>query len=64
MNAPESESGIESFIERDMDAMRYVGSVYHPSVSINNRTFRGEYDDPNELFKAICSSIMDKPDVC
>jgi len=38
--------------------------MFHPSVAINNHTFRGEYEDPNDLFKTICSVIKTKPDIC
>ena len=38
--------------------------MFHPSVAINNHTFRGEYEDPNDLFKTICSVIKNKPEIC
>ena len=41
-----------------------VGSIFHPSISINNHTFRGEYEDPNDLFKTICSVLKSKPAIC
>lgn len=32
---------------------------------MNGKTFRGDYSDPNQMFKAICSFIgKNKPDVC
>lgn len=31
---------------------------------MNNHTFRGEYDDANELFKALCSTMLDRPSIC
>jgi hypothetical protein len=41
-----------------------VGAIFHPSISINNHTFRGDYDDSNQLFKAICSTMLERPTVC
>lgn len=54
----------DSFLDRDFELERSVGSIFHPSISINNHTFRGEYDDSNELFKAICSTMLDRPSIC
>ena len=51
-------------MDEDLDLERSIGAIFHPSISINNHTFRGEYDDPNELFKAICSTLVDKPSIC
>lgn len=32
---------------------------------MNGKTFRGDYNDPNQMFKAICSFIgKDKPEIC
>jgi len=53
-----------SFIERDRILKQKVGSVFHPSISINNLSFRGEYEDPNDLFKAICSVMKTRPAKC
>ena len=53
-----------SYLERDRAAEQAVGNMFHPSVAINNHTFRGEYEDPNDLFKTICSVIKTKPDIC
>ena len=54
----------DSFLDRDLDLERSIGAIFHPSISINNHTFRGEYDDPNELFKAMCSTMLDRPAIC
>ena len=55
----------ESFIERDRIFERKVGAVFHPSVTMNGKTFRGDYGDPNQMFKAICSFIgKNKPEIC
>jgi hypothetical protein len=53
-----------SFFERDMDLQWSVGAIFHPSISVNNHTYRGEYDDSNELFKALCSTMLDRPSIC
>lgn len=53
-----------SVLDRDREAEWAVGAVFHPSISINNHTYRGEYHDPNDLFKSICSVIKDPPTVC
>lgn len=44
--------------------MKSVGSIFHPSISINNHTFRGEMDNSNDLFKSICSVMLDRPEIC
>jgi hypothetical protein len=35
----------------------------HPSISINNITFRGDINGMS-VFKAICAGFLDQPDVC
>ena len=54
----------DSSLDKNIELERSIGSIFHPSISINNHTFRGEYDDPNELFKAICSTMIDRPSIC
>jgi hypothetical protein len=54
----------KSSMDKDLDLERSIGAIFHPSISINNHTFRGEYDDPNELFKAMCSTMIDRPAIC
>ena len=63
LNGTETNQGI-SYLERDRKAEKFVGSIFHPSISINNHTFRGEYEDPNDLFKVICSTLKNRPDIC
>jgi hypothetical protein len=61
----EDEIPKESFIVRDRNLEKKVGAVFHPSITINGKTFRGDYKDPNQLFKAICSVMgKKKPDIC
>ena len=53
-----------SYFDRDRAAQSGVGTIFHPAISINNHTFRGEYEDPNDLFKTICSTMTKKPSIC
>ena len=53
-----------SFLVRDHNLEQKIGSIFHPSISINNLTFRGDYNDPNVLFKALCSTVRNKPSKC
>ena len=43
-----------NFLDRDREAEAKIGSVFHPSTTLNGRTFRGDYKDSNVLFKEIC----------
>lgn len=53
-----------SFLDRDYKLSKSSSSVFHPSISINNQSFRGDYKDPNNLFKAICSVLAHRPPQC
>jgi len=55
---------LESYLVRDREAQAKVGTVFHPSVTLNGRTFRGDYGDPNDLFKVICAASIAKPEAC
>ena len=52
------------FIERDIFARMEVGQMHHPSISINKQTYRGEYNDENGVFKAVCKTIKNRPELC
>lgn len=53
------------FLDRDIEAESNVGAIFHPSATINGKTFRGDYSDSNQLFKAVCSTIgTHKPELC
>ena len=52
---------LESYLDRDIELSEKIGHTLHPSVSVNDITYRGDYHDPNDLFKAICKSIIGKP---
>ena len=40
-----------------------LGIVLHPSITINNITYRGELEG-FDIFKAICAGFLEQPDVC
>ena len=40
-----------------------LGIALHPSLTINNMTYRG-YLDSDDIFDAICSSFNKMPQVC
>jgi len=43
----DAEISKESFIVRDRMVEKKVGAIFHPSVTMNGKTFRGDYSDPN-----------------
>jgi hypothetical protein len=47
-----------------MELVRYVGSVFHPSISVQNHTYRGDYKNANNVFKAVCSTMEKRPKIC
>jgi len=47
-----------------MQLQETVGVVYHPSFSINDRMFKGNYKDANYMFKAICSIMEVRVPAC
>lgn len=55
---------VDSFLDVDRDETKQLGILFTPSISINKHTFRGDYQDPNDLFKTICSVIKHKPAIC
>ncbi len=52
-----------SFFDEDRDMSKKIGVIIHPSLSINNITYRGLIDGFT-VFKAICAGFMDRPQVC
>ena len=50
-------------LEEDREWAKKLGIVLHPSVTINNITYRGELEG-FDIFKAICAGFLDQPDVC
>lgn len=55
---------LESYLDRDIKLSEKIGHTFHPSVAVNDITFRGNYHEPNDLFKSICKSIIGKPEAC
>lgn len=53
-----------SFLDRDYEARFNVGFSFHPSVAVNNITFRGDVKDINNFFRAICSTLKPRPMEC
>ena len=53
----------------DMKGIQYVGNVYHPQISVENHTYRGDMSNVNNLFKELCRIVLDtdahpRPDQC
>lgn len=40
-----------------------LGVFMHPSITINNITYRGDLNG-YDIFKAVCAGFMDQPNVC
>lgn len=58
-------NNFESFFDRDFIARVFVGQVFHPSLTVNNKTYRGDLHDMNMFFKAMCSTIAKpRPAAC
>jgi hypothetical protein len=51
-------------LDRDYEARFNVGFSFHPSVAVNNITFRGDVKDINNFFRAICSTLKPRPTEC
>jgi len=64
LNLVKTSENYDSFLDEDLEVSQSVGSIFHPTVSINNHTYRGEYDNSNDLFKSICSVMYERPDIC
>ena len=56
------ETRIKIFDE-DRQWSKKLGIVLHPSITINNITYRGELEG-FDIFKAICAGFLEQPDVC
>lgn len=49
--------------EADREASSKLGIFQHPSITINNMTYRGEMNG-HDIFKAVCAGFKDKPKEC
>ena len=38
--------------------------IFTPSIGVNNQTYRGDMSNGNNLFKALCSVMIDRPESC
>ncbi len=50
-------------LDDDRNWAKKYGIVVHPSITINNITYRGEMEGI-DIFKAICTGFKDRPEVC
>lgn len=51
---PGKKESVNSFLQEDRDWSRKAGLAWHPAVTINNYTYRGDMDG-EDLFHAICA---------
>mmetsp|Transcript_28897 Transcript_28897/g.27797 ORF Transcript_28897/g.27797 Transcript_28897/m.27797 type:complete len:299 (-) Transcript_28897:73-969(-) len=51
------------YLKEDRQLSRQLGIMMHPSVTINNITYKGEITG-YDVFKAICAGFLTKPDIC
>lgn len=52
-----------SIMLNNTEAWTAYGTLYWPSVTINQVTFRGDIT-PENILEAVCAGLKDKPDVC
>ena len=50
-------------MEEELQYWRKYGSGIYPSISINNKTFRGNID-PLSVYNAICAGFLNPPEIC
>lgn len=50
-------------LEEDREWAKRLGIILHPSITINNITYRGDFNGL-DIFKAICAGFLDQPEVC
>jgi len=51
-------------MREDQILLDAIGIVFTPSISVNNQTYRGDMSNGNNLFKALCSVMIDRPVAC
>lgn len=52
-----------TLLKEDRDWSNLMGTFMHPSVTINNITYRGDLNG-YDIFKAVCAGFQDMPTVC
>jgi hypothetical protein len=50
-------------LKEDKEWASNLGIFMHPSVTINNVTYRGDVNG-YDIFKAVCAGFKDSPDIC
>jgi hypothetical protein len=40
-----------------------LGVILHPQVTINNITYRGDFNG-YDIFQAVCAGFLEQPDIC
>lgn len=50
-------------LAENAERWKEYGTLYWPSVTIDNLTFRGDLT-PENIMEAICASLANKPEVC
>jgi len=51
------------FFREDREMQNKLGVKLHPSVTINERTYRGDING-YDVFKAVCVGFKDSPKIC
>ncbi len=57
-NVRGDEHSENSLLKEDRDWQEFLGVIMHPSVTINNFTYRGDFNG-YDVFRAICVGFMD-----
>jgi hypothetical protein len=50
-------------LSKDRFDANFFGVYFHPSISINNITYRGEIN-AHDIFRAVCAGFKDQPEIC
>ena len=54
---------IVTILEEDRNWAKTFGINLHPAISINNITYRGQFEG-FDIFKAICAGFLEQPEIC
>lgn len=54
---------VVKLLEEDRVWAKTFGINLHPAISINNITYRGEFEG-FDIFKAICAGFLEQPEIC
>jgi len=54
---------VVTLLEEDRQWAKTFGINMHPSISINNITYRGDFNG-FDIFKAICAGFLEQPEIC